>query len=37
MLWGHRNDPRGFADALEEFDAGLPGSWPRCATATCSS
>jgi phosphopentomutase len=25
MLWGHRNDPRGFADALEEFDAGLPG------------
>jgi phosphopentomutase len=24
MLWGHRNDPRGFADALEEFDAGLP-------------
>ena len=25
MLWGHRNDPRGFADALEEFDGGLPG------------
>jgi phosphopentomutase len=25
MLWGHRNDPRGFADALEEIDAGLPG------------
>ena len=25
MLWGHRNDPRGFADALEEFDDGLPG------------
>jgi phosphopentomutase len=24
MLWSHRNDPRGFADALEEFDAGLP-------------
>jgi len=24
MLWGHRNDPRGFADALEEFDSGLP-------------
>jgi phosphopentomutase len=24
MLWGHRNEPRGFADALEEFDAGLP-------------
>jgi phosphopentomutase len=24
MLWGHRNDPRGFADALEEVDAGLP-------------
>ena len=33
MLWGHRNDPRGFADALEEFDAGLPedpgGDAPR--------
>ncbi len=24
MLWGHRNDPRGFADALEEVDAALP-------------
>jgi phosphopentomutase len=24
MLWGHRNDPRGFADALEEFDESLP-------------
>jgi phosphopentomutase len=24
MLWGHRNDPRGFADALEEFDEALP-------------
>jgi phosphopentomutase len=24
QTWGHRNDPRGFADALEEFDAGLP-------------
>jgi phosphopentomutase len=24
MLWGHRNDPRGFADALEEIDAALP-------------
>ena len=25
QLWGHRNDPDGFAGALEEFDAGLPG------------
>jgi phosphopentomutase len=24
MLWGHRNDPRAFADGLEEFDRGLP-------------
>jgi phosphopentomutase len=24
MLYGHRNNPRGFADALEEFDARLP-------------
>jgi len=24
MIWGHRNDPRGFADCLEEFDAELP-------------
>ncbi len=24
MLYGHRNDPRGFADALEEFDRRLP-------------
>ena len=24
MLWGHRNDPRGFADALEDIDAALP-------------
>lgn len=23
MLYGHRNDPQGFARALEEFDAGL--------------
>ncbi len=23
-LWGHRNDPRGYADALEAFDAWLP-------------
>jgi phosphopentomutase len=23
MIWGHRNDPRGFADALERFDARL--------------
>ncbi len=23
MLYGHRNDPQGFAKALEEFDAGL--------------
>jgi phosphopentomutase len=24
MLWGHRNDPRAFADGLEEFDGRLP-------------
>lgn len=24
-LYGHRNDPGGFADALREFDASLPG------------
>lgn len=24
MLWGHRNDPRGYADGLEEFDQRLP-------------
>ena len=24
-LYGHRNDPRGFAGALERFDAALPG------------
>jgi len=24
-LYGHRNDPRGFAAALEKFDAALPG------------
>jgi phosphopentomutase len=24
MLYGHRNDPRGFADALETFDLELP-------------
>ncbi len=24
MLYGHRNDPQGFARALEEFDAALP-------------
>jgi len=25
MLYGHRNDPQGYARALEEFDASLPG------------
>ena len=24
MLYGHRNNPRGYADALEEFDARVP-------------
>ena len=24
MLYGHRNDPRGYADALEQFDVRLP-------------
>ncbi|HET6847690.1 MAG TPA: phosphopentomutase [Gaiellales bacterium] len=24
MVWGHRNDPEGFADCLREFDEGLP-------------
>jgi phosphopentomutase len=26
MLYGHRNDPRGFAEALEAFDAALPAA-----------
>ena len=25
MLWGHRNDPQGFYQALKEFDQWLPG------------
>lgn len=25
MLYGHRNDPRGYAEALEAFDRRLPG------------
>ncbi|GAB4451143.1 MAG: phosphopentomutase [Anaerolineales bacterium] len=25
MIYGHRNDPRGYADALEQFDSYLPG------------
>jgi phosphopentomutase len=24
MIWGHRNDPEGFADSLREFDEELP-------------
>jgi phosphopentomutase len=24
MIYGHRNDPRGYADALEAFDAHIP-------------
>ncbi len=24
MVWGHRNDPQGFADCLAEFDEDLP-------------
>ena len=24
MIWGHRNDPDGFADCLREFDEELP-------------
>ena len=24
MVWGHRNDPQGFADCLAEFDEELP-------------
>ena len=36
MLWGHRNDPRGFADALEDIDAASAGSDGRArTTATC--
>jgi phosphopentomutase len=27
MLYGHRNNPRGYADALEEVDARLPELW----------
>ena len=29
MLYGHRNDPRGLADALESFDAELPNVLER--------
>jgi phosphopentomutase len=25
MIWGHRNDPQGFAGCLQEFDEELPG------------
>jgi phosphopentomutase len=25
MIWGHRNDPHGFADSIREFDEELPG------------
>jgi len=31
MLYGHRNDPAGFARALEEFDRDLPGLLDRLA------
>jgi phosphopentomutase len=24
MIYGHRNDPRGYADALEQFDSYIP-------------
>lgn len=29
MLWGHRNDTRGFYDGLKEFDAWLPQFLPK--------
>jgi phosphopentomutase len=29
MIYGHRNDPRGYADALEAFDAHIPGIQAR--------
>jgi phosphopentomutase len=29
MLWGHRNDVRGYARALEEMDRGLPALLAR--------
>lgn len=32
MLWGHRNDPRGYARALSEFDAGLRAVLDKLAT-----
>jgi phosphopentomutase len=36
-LFGHRNDPAGFAAALRAFDAALPAIAARCARTTCSS
>jgi len=32
MLWGHRNDPRGFATALEQFDKQLGELLPALAS-----
>jgi phosphopentomutase len=29
MIYGHRNDPRGYANALEEFDRYVPEIWKR--------
>ena len=34
-LYGHRNNPHGYADALIEFDSRLPELLPRCAMMTC--
>lgn len=31
MLYGHRNDPRGYAEALQEFDRALPGIMEKLA------
>jgi phosphopentomutase len=33
MIWGHRNDPAGFARGLEEFDRWLPGLLDRMTDA----
>jgi phosphopentomutase len=29
MIYGHRNNPRGYADKLEEFDSHIPELWKR--------
>lgn len=33
--WGHRNDVKGYARGLEEFDARLPEILRQCVKTTC--